>query len=403
MRRASSAGSDWRVWVLAGVAHFSAHFFELMYPTLAVSLAREVHLPLQQVLGWSFFGYLLFGFGALPAGLLADRFGARVLLIAGMGGTGVAAIAASGVAGGTPLVICLACLGLAASVHHPAAMSLISRTGAARGPASRVNAISAGLGFAIAPIATAVLCERYTWQGAYGLAGFAMSAVAIACGFLPIAERSPADARDELPAEPAGGGLVSFGLLCIAIALAGFAYRGITLIQPGYFADSARGIDFAAATSLVCAFALAGQYAAAALAERRDLRRLYLAFNAASLPALLAMATAAGAPLVAASAVFVFFAFGAQPLESELFGRFVPARWRSTAHGIKFALTFGVGALAVRLVDHAEPARDLAAVLLALCAAVAVIGAFIATGGATVSKRERSLEPDALAQAPPAV
>jgi len=47
------------------------------------------------VLGWSFLGYLLFGLGALPAGLLADRLGARVMLIVAMGGMGISALAAA--------------------------------------------------------------------------------------------------------------------------------------------------------------------------------------------------------------------------------------------------------------------------------------------------------------------
>ena len=62
-----------------GFAHGATHYVELVYPTLAVGLARETGLPLAQVLSWSFAGYLLFGLGALPAGYAADHWGAHYL------------------------------------------------------------------------------------------------------------------------------------------------------------------------------------------------------------------------------------------------------------------------------------------------------------------------------------
>jgi len=99
----SEAQNTRNVLVLTGVGHFSTHFFELMFPTLAVTLAAQTGLPLAEVLSWSFIGYLLFGLGALPAGLLADRIGSRLLLISALFGLGVAALAASEVAAPKPI------------------------------------------------------------------------------------------------------------------------------------------------------------------------------------------------------------------------------------------------------------------------------------------------------------
>jgi MFS family permease len=71
------ARNERNVLLLTGVGHFTTHFFELMFPTLAVALARQTELPLDEVLTWSFAGYLLFGLGGLPFGMLADRIGSR--------------------------------------------------------------------------------------------------------------------------------------------------------------------------------------------------------------------------------------------------------------------------------------------------------------------------------------
>ena len=62
------APNERNVLLLTGVGHFTTHFVELMFPTLAVAVARQQHVPLDEVLTWSFLGYLLFGLGALPAG-----------------------------------------------------------------------------------------------------------------------------------------------------------------------------------------------------------------------------------------------------------------------------------------------------------------------------------------------
>jgi len=49
-----------------------------------------------------------------------------------------------------------------------------------------------------------------------------------------------------------------------------------------------------------------------------------------------------------------FFLLGMQPLENTLVAKLTPAWMRSSAYGMKFVLTFGVGALSVKLVTHIE-------------------------------------------------
>jgi predicted MFS family arabinose efflux permease len=287
-------------------------------------------------------------------------------------------------------------------------MSLISRTGAARGRAFGWNGMLASIGLAAAPLATQRLCEDFSWQGAYAVAGFAMCAVAIGCGFLPVDDSARAASPLVPPPARADGDRRVFFLLCCAAMLGGLSYRGNTLIQPAYFAERVHGLGFGAATSLVYLFGIAGQYAGGRLADRRDPRWLYLGFHAASLPALLMMASATGTPLIGAGALFVFFSLGMQPIENSLFARFTPARWRATAYGIKWVLTFGVGALAVRLVEHVSVGGNLAAVILCLAGIVALLVAVIAalvasSGGVAFRNQARAaLGPDVLIDAPPA-
>ncbi|MBI4514738.1 MAG: MFS transporter [Deltaproteobacteria bacterium] len=369
--RARAAGNEGRVLLLTGLSHFTTHFFELMFPTLAVVLAREVQLPLAEVLGWSFAGYLLFGLGALPAGVLADRFGARRVLLLGLAGMGVSALAAAESAPGRSLALCLASLGLFASFYHPAGMSLISHTIAARGRALGINGICGNLGIALTPVLTAALVERFGTRQAFALAGFAACTLAVGLSFLPIRER-PDSLAMPVPAAGRSRWLL-FALLCAAAMLAGISYRGNTLVQPAYFAEQVSQLHFGAVTSLVYLVGIAGQYAGGVLADRYDLRWLYLGFHAASLPLLVLMAGASDAALVGLAALFVFFSLGMQPIENSLFARFSPARWRATGYGVKFVLTFGVGSTAVQLVQWANAGGDLGTVFLYLAAVVALL------------------------------
>ncbi len=390
MQPVSPQVNERNVVILTGVAHFSTHFFELMYPTLAVTLAHSAAIPLERVLGWSFLGYLLYGLGAVPAGLLADHLGARVMLIAGMAGMGVGALAASDSPAGPGLSICLGALGLAMSVYHPAGMSLISRTISARGRALGINGIFGNVAIAATPIVTALLCEEYGWQNTYAFAGFTMCVVAVLCAFLRIDEKALPHAlapRRPVSARRHGDKLL-FALLCVAAMLAGLSYRGNTVVQPAYFAERVSTLGFGATTSLVYLFGIGGQYVGGVLADRHDLRWLYLGFHALSLPALLLMTWVSGTPLIAVAAVFVFFSLGMQPIENSLFARFTPVRWRATGYGIKFVLTFGVGSLAVQLVAHAQAAGDLSHALLLLAGIVAalvtVIALFAVLSGAPI-------------------
>jgi MFS family permease len=383
MRALSDTRNERNVLLLTGAGHFSTHFFELMFPTLAVVLARDSGIPLEHVLGWSFFGYLLFGLGALPAGLLADRLGSRVMLIVAMGGLGISALAAAEVDPGRPMAICLALMGLCGSIYHPAGMGLISHTMRARGRALGINGMFGNVAIALTPIVTATLCERIGWQNTYRATGFAMLGLTTLCALLPIRER-PLTPHPIVPVAAVSrqSDRTLFLLLCLAAMLGGISYRGNTVVQPAYFAEHVSLLSFGAATSLVYLFGIGGQLVGGALADRHDLRWLYLAFHALSLPALLAMVSFSGLPLVSAGAVFVFFSLGMQPIENSLFARFTPPRWRATGYGIKFILTFGVGSFAIYLVEWAKSVGDLSLVLLYLAGVVAVllvvIGVFVA-------------------------
>src|SRR5665648_841500 len=74
------------------VAHFFTHFYEMIFPALAIPLMLSLKMDLADVLKLSFLMYLLYGLTALPWGMVADRFNNRSTLIIFFAGTSFGAM-----------------------------------------------------------------------------------------------------------------------------------------------------------------------------------------------------------------------------------------------------------------------------------------------------------------------
>jgi MFS family permease len=182
-----------------------------------------------------------------------------------------------------------------------------------------------------------------------------------------------------------------FLILCVALVLGGIAYRGNMLLLPAYMEHRttflAHFIDrlplpqghstatFAATvlSSVVLFAGLFGQIWGGRLADRLELRRAYFAFQALSLPFILAMAFTGEAWLVLCAAGYELFSLGVQPIENSLIAAMTPDRWRSTSYAVKFLLNFGVGAMAVHLIGPIKAAYSLEGVYVFLAGAVLLL------------------------------
>ncbi len=375
-----------RIVHFTGFAHAATHFVELVYPTLAISIAADTGLSLADVLAWSFTGYLLFGVGSLPAGVAADRFGSRRVILAGLCGAGVSALVASFVAPGWPLALCLAGLGASASCYHPAGTGLLSRAVRARGRALGINGIYGNVGIAMAPLTTATLAGLFGWRSTLGLTGGVLLAATLLLSRLRLDEPARADVVDtpsptpDAPEDPepdSRHGIAPFVVICITAALGGFAYRANTLAQPALFAEQINFVSYGVAASFAMLIGVAGQYLGGVIADARDLRAGYLVFHLLSLPALIGVSLLSGAPLLVTSSLYVLFALGMQPIENSLFASVTPERWRSTAYGLKFVLTFGLGSSAVFMVRAVAESSGWASVYTVLIGVVVTLIGFI--------------------------
>ncbi len=381
-----------KIVLFTGAAHYLTHFYELAFPALAIPLMRSLNMDLADVLKLGFFMYLLYGVAALPAGIAADRFGNRKSLIVFFLGAGAGAMVTSFSQSPLSLSVSLAFIGLFASIYHPAGMGLISIGVKNRGMALGINGVAGNIGLVSAPFVAGLLNWLVGWQITYLLIGIFSIAWGVFLFFTSIDE-TPIHVHERSTGgttEGTNNYLRYFAILCVIMTLAGLAYRANSVILPAYLelkasflwdlfnrlsVTNAAGAKTMAATLLASAIytiGIFGQLLGGRLADRYDLRWLYLLFHAMSLPFVIAMGFFSQELLVLSAGLYILFSLGMQPIENSLVATFTPSRWRSTSYGIKFILTFGVGSLAVYIVGWIKDAWNLGTVYYFMGGIIAV-------------------------------
>jgi MFS family permease len=157
---------DWQIILLIGVAHASSHFFQLVLPSLYVSLGNEFGLDFARLgLLVSTF-YVVSGIGQASSGFVVDRIGARPVLWFGL-----ACFVLSGLligsATGYPMLMAAAVVGgIGNSVFHPADYSIINHrvTAPRLGHAFSAHGLTGNLGWALTPVFMTSITLLANWR-----------------------------------------------------------------------------------------------------------------------------------------------------------------------------------------------------------------------------------------------
>ncbi|MCI5137912.1 MAG: MFS transporter, partial [Candidatus Electrothrix sp. AR1] len=363
-------------WVC--LVFFLSHFNMLVFPALALPLSQHFGFDLAATLDLGFWMYLLFGITALPWGMLADKFGPRPLLVLFYLGGGCSGLAAAAFAD-KPFAfqLSLVGIGLFSGIYHPAGLGWIA-TGIPRRTAAAmaINGIFGSLGLAMGPLLAGLINWLFGAQAVYLCLG--LMNIAGIC-ILLLTNRATADTQKNTSSSPqkqAGkkekftawkGFLVLLGCMM----LGGVVYRGATVTLPALFERNLPAVVTAAnnlfqgstisgnvvatvTISILYLVGMYGQYIGGRFGERFDLRYGYLGFHLITIPFAFLIGKATNMPLILLAAMHSFFLLGMQPLENTLVAKLTPAWMRSSAYGMKFILTFGVGALSVKLIKITE-------------------------------------------------
>lgn len=369
-------------------------------------------------------GYALFGAGALPAGVLVDRVGSRRLIAACLFGMSASFLLLAVSPGLLSVTIALLVWGAAASVYHPAGLTLISTGVEERGTAFAYHGIAGNLGIAIGPLAATLLLLVLGWHlvaAALALPALLAGAYALGAEFDEGRETvtadggrgersdggkgstgidSLADFRREAGALFAG----SFVVVFFVVMCSGLYYRGVLTFLPGLL-GALPGFEPVPLSELVgevgtgrtiqperyvysglLVVGVAGQYVGGKLTDRVPVERgLVAAFSGLVLVALAfpVVAPRGGPALLALCGLLGFVLFFAQPFYQATVAEYTPADARGLSYGFTYLGVFGVGALGGVLAGGLLAYADRTALFLAL----ALVAALGLTLGVTLSRR----------------
>lgn len=363
-----------KIILLVSGAHALVHLLEQSVASVEQVITVDFGLSLSDsgLLGTAL--RLPYGIGAFFAGLLADRFGEKRILVLYLFGS--ALVSASFLCTGTSSVVYsqLFVLGAFASMYHPAGLALLANQTRPeeRTRALGIHGVFGSIGIASAPfIAGLMLTLRPgDWRGYYLLLGTLSAGLGLLIWLL--LQPEPAENEETVPdditktpdRQPTTFQLWPYTLLVIGTAMAGTVYGGVLHFLPRYLkesnallpleewtgttiSDAALG-NYAAALALICgAF---GQWTSGRIARPKTLPLMLSSVYAANIPFLVWMTFAEGMQRLFAACGWAFVHFMNQPVYNSLLPEFLPARRRSVGFGFSNMMGFGVGAIGPPLV-----------------------------------------------------
>jgi FSR family fosmidomycin resistance protein-like MFS transporter len=349
-----SAGARAVLATAAGLHVLHDGFSDALYVLLPL-WAAEFGLSLTQVgvLKTVYSGGM--ALAQVPAGVLAERWGERRLLVAGTAATALGFLAVPALAGGAlALAGWLLAAGLGSGVQHPLSSSLVARafeTGRRRAALGTYN-FAGDLGKIAVPAAVALTASLVGWRAAgagYALVGLA-GALAVAGVLRRLGAGAPEGGAAGAPRRGGGWGirhargfqaLAAVGMIDTATRTALLTFLPFLLLGKGL---TVAGVGLALA--MLFAGGAAGKFACGLLAERAGVIRTVVLTETATA---LGIAAVALGPRPVALGVLLPLGVALNGTSSVLYGTvadLVAPERRARAYGLYYTLSVGASALA---------------------------------------------------------
>ena len=304
-----------------------------------------------------------YGLGALPGGMIFNRFGPKKLYLFCFLGSTLACLLIAAAPNLLIFTSGLAILGALGSVYHPLANALISAKVKEFGKGLGIHGSAGNIGLAAAPFIAALIGSRWGWRSAYLF--FMIPGIVLSIWALFVDMNIEKLEKQDRPsgAESRDGGKngkfwiyfsVPLVLLYAVNMLQSFSFHGVVTFLPTYMSQYTSfhvlSWDSVAIGGMLSGIALFmgvfGQYLGGVLAEKKNLKRNVIVIGGFSLPFILAMAFARDSTLLVMALFFFFFTFMLQPMFNTLMARYTSLKMRGTAFGIYFFMAFGIGSMA---------------------------------------------------------
>lgn len=406
------------------VGHAMVHIYELSIPILMTIWLLEFSTTAALLGAVVSVGYGLFGVGALPGGVLVDRYGPRTLIVACLAGMGLSFLILSAASGVVGIAVALGVWGLSASVYHPAGLTLISNGVEKRGRGFAYHGMAGNAGIAGGPLVTALLLLLFGWETVavlLAVPALAAAVVGLRIRFDPRAAVDGDEATTERGGPDSLAGFVTdsralftggFVLVFLIVSLNGLYYRGALTflpdllgdfltaavgdVRPGIFdPESPVAEEFDPASYLYAGLltvGIGGQYFGGRLTERIEPDRGLILMLSALTVIAVGFVPAAGLGLwglLVASVVLGFTLFAMQPLTQATIAKYSMPGSRGLSFGYTYLAIFGIGALGAAVSGIVLTYTSVSA-MFAVLAGFATIAAALAVVLVTRGNESRS-------------
>jgi MFS family permease len=367
-----------RIVSFASLSHMMVHTYELSIPILMTVWLLEFSITAATLGVVVTVGYFLFGVGALPGGMLVDRFGSRPIILVCLAGMVVSFLLLGVAPNVVGIAVALGVWGIAASLYHPAGLTMISKGVREPGWALAYHGMAGNVGIAFGPLATALLLLAFDWRfvaTVLVLPTLATIVVGLLFSFDETAAIEDASEGRDSKGQISPASLLSDTRLLLSVGFVtvfaivmfnGLYYRGVLTFLPEMLGDFLAALEvdadffgedspFAEEFDLaqyvyvgLLTVGIAGQYVGGFLTERLPTERgLTIALGTLAILgiAYVPVATAGFVPLLVISALLGVFMFAMQPLSQATIAAYSPPEARGLSFGWTFLAIFGIGAL----------------------------------------------------------
>ena len=338
--------------IYLNIGHLIDHFMMLIFAKAAYDSGRYFGLHYDEMIIYGTLGMVLFGASAPLAGFLSDKYGRMPLMIAYHFGIGISAILASLSTSTYQLAMCLALIGMFASIYHPVGIAMLLQRPGVVGLRMGINGLWGNMGIAVAPIVTGVLLYYGDWRLTFMVPGIICIIFGILF-FISIASNEDSNSKENNQKKNSLEFAPNWQQALIALALStasgGFIFGAMSFLLPRYFEMHLNDVSTNVAITGILAGAV---YACASFAQvlvgwlidRISPRLVLFWISVGQILFIFLASKFENLSLFFLSIAAMCFVFGQIPITDTILVRYIPDFWRSRVLSAKFLLNLCIAA-----------------------------------------------------------
>ena len=372
-------------FLMLNIGHFLDHLFTLIFATVAaLALHREWGVSYAELLAYATPGFFAFGFFALPAGWLADKWSRDGMMCVFFIGIGLASIVTGYAETPLQIGIGLFVIGMFAAIYHPVGLAIVTMKWRNTGMRIAINGVWGNLGVACAALITGYLIDNGGWRMAFILPG--CFSILMGLVYAALSWRNIHDDQAAPEAGPKAGSLgkepsvsASYRTLLIRVsaivflttAVSSVIFQSTTFALPKIFDERLQGLAVQLSESAWSA-ALTGQggvatvvgslafmvFAVASLAQllvgsmldRFGPRSVFIAVASLQLVFFSLMPGLSDGIALLVALGFMLGAFGQIPINDFMIGKMASGAHRARIYGVRYVVAFSVLAMTLPLI-----------------------------------------------------